>query len=351
MKKIFFLVLVTLICQASVRAQSCQSIFSGAEPIFNNMAKEYIKFRMDAAKVFVPVVLPGLSGAQQEVNKLIDEATQMQLQLYTSYGVMAGEGNMSVGAVNLIVPLKKWTGDLYTERTFQILSSPYDKIVITIKKTGGRRGMKFRACAKYSNGSRYDEGERVIDKDATGNAAVRTITFPRGMVDKNISLHLVAHGALPTDKCEYTLSVEGFFDNGEMQKIYDDNHMGDANKSWNPNNNQANPGKPRPDHDQSGQYQNPKGTGAIKSPRDISTGQKQNQGNAQKTKTAPGANEVNKTKLDDLKNPFDTTKKVAPVKRAPAKPAQSALRTTGQKPATDTTANTPARRPRRELQN
>ena len=51
------------------------------------------------------------------------------------------------------------------------------------------------------------------------------------MVDKNISLHLVASGSTPVNKCDYTLSIEGFFDNDEMQKIYDDNDLGNKNNN------------------------------------------------------------------------------------------------------------------------
>jgi len=40
----------------------------------------------------------------------------------------------------------------------------------------------------------------------------------------------VAHGALPTDKCEYTLTVEGFFDENEMKEIAKTNPAEKDNK-------------------------------------------------------------------------------------------------------------------------
>ena len=185
---------------------------------------------MDAAKVFVDVIIPGKQGSNKAMNDLIDDATNMQIDLYKSYGVIAGQSNATIGAVDLIVPLKKWTGDLYTERTFQIMQSPYDKIVITIKKTDGKRGVEFTACAKYSNGSPYDTKSGKIENGNETAGQVRTITFQRNMLDKNISLHLVAHGALPTDKCEYTLTVEGFFDENEMKEIAKTNPADKDNK-------------------------------------------------------------------------------------------------------------------------
>jgi hypothetical protein len=224
-KNLFFTVLLFVVYTTAFAQPSCKSLFANAKPVFDKMAKSYIEFRQEAAKIIVPIVIPELANAQQEVNNLIDKATQMQLDLYSSYGVVAAQSNMTVGDVNLIVPLKKWDGDLYTERTFTILNSPYDKIVIKIKKIDGSRGVKFKACAKYSNGSPYDEKVGQIDKD--GNGVERTITFTKNMVDKNISLHLVAFESNPLNKCDYVLSIEGFFDNEEMQKIYDDNNFGD----------------------------------------------------------------------------------------------------------------------------
>ncbi len=209
---------------------SCKSIFSGAERIFNNLSQDFIKFRMDAAQVFLDVIIPGKQGSNKAMNDLIDDATKMQIDLYKSYGVITGQSNATIGAVDLIVPLKKWTGDLYTERTFQIMQSPYDKIVITIKKTDGKRGVEFTACAKYSNGSPYDTKSGKIENGNETAGQVRTITFQRNMLDKNISLHLVAHGALPTDKCEYTLTVEGFFDENEMKEIAKANPADKDNK-------------------------------------------------------------------------------------------------------------------------
>ncbi len=310
MKKVFLIFLSAVTFNAAVQAQSCKSLFSGAEPIFNKLAKEYIKFRMDAAKIIVPIVVPKLANAKEETDKLIDEATKMQIQLYNSYGIISGQSNMTIGAVDLIVPLKKWTGDLYTERTFTILNSPYDKIVITIKKTDGRRGVKFKACAKYSNGSPYDEKDGEIDKDANGTE--RTITFAKNMVDKNISLHLVASGSTPVNKCDYTLSIEGFFDNNEMQKIYDDNDLGNKNNNKGKGKQNQN-GKQR-EMQKGGQQASANAIfddtdGAEKitaapatAPSSQNVRRQRNNGGAVNTQ------QVNNTKLDDLKNPFDSAR-------------------------------------------
>jgi hypothetical protein len=225
MKKIIITFSLFTIMLNSYAQPSCQSIFSGAANIFDNVAREYIKFRMEAAQVFIDVILPGKQGASSALDDLIESATKMQIDLYNAYGIISGQSNATVGAVNLIVPLKTWNGDLYTERTFQILNSPYDKVVIKITKTGGRRGVKFTACAKYSNGSPYDRKSGEIDNGNETDGQTRTLTFDRNMLDKNISLHLVAHGALPTDKCDYKLSVEGFFDDAEMNKIAKENNL------------------------------------------------------------------------------------------------------------------------------
>ena len=209
-------------------------IFSGAERIFNNLAQDYIKFRMDAAEVFVRTIIPAGPGASQAMDDLFDKATQMQIDLYRSYGIISGQGNGHIGAIDLIIPLAAFTGDLYTERTFQVLQSPYDSIVITIKKTGGKRGMKIRACSKYSNGSIHDNSNsREIPDGEENNGTERTIIFPKDMADKNISIHLVADGGGlgAANKCDYTLKIKGFFKASEMQKVYDENHRGKNEKT------------------------------------------------------------------------------------------------------------------------
>jgi len=318
MKKLLLIIFTSILSGTSVRAKTCQSLFSGAERIFKNLAVEYIKFRMDIAEVFVDVIIPGKQGSSEAMSDAFDQATKLQIDLYKSYGILAGQSNMTIGAVDLIVPLKKWTGDLYTERTFRILNSPYDKIVITIKKTGGRRGMKFRACAKYSNGSPYDDKSGQIDKDADGTE--RTITFTKNMVDKNISLHLVAEGGFITDKCDYLLTVEGSFDEGEMQEIYDEQHPGGQNK---------NPGKGKQKNNTPRTNTEPRvqapvqlesqpakqAQATVRNTQDSaggsSNGQVSNKPAAQpNNRQKPGNRQPDKTKLDDLKNPFDSTRKV-----------------------------------------
>lgn len=319
MKRIFFLLFALLTFNTATRAQTCQSLFSGAERIFNNLSVEFIKFRMDIAQVFVEIIIPGKDNGGKAMDDAFDRATQMQIDLYKSYGILSGQSNMTIGAVDLIVPLKKWTGDLYTERTFRILNSPYDKIVIKIKKTGGKRGMKFKACAKYSNGSPYDDKSGSIDKDAEGTE--RTITFAKNMVDKNISLHLVAEGGFMTDKCDYTLSIEGYFDEGEMQKLYEENNKGgkDKGKQKDGNNNGQQKSPPQPAVKQGPAVQQSVKPGTV--PEATTTEavyQKIEMDNSQgRTSNPPAASTGNRknrpasqTRLDDLKNPFDSTRKV-----------------------------------------
>jgi hypothetical protein len=219
MKKHFLILMMVLFTMNRGNAQSCQSLFSGAEKIFNNLVQDYIEFRMEAAQVFVDFIIPGKPGAEAELDKLFNKATKLQTDLYRSYGIITGESNATIGAINLVIPVKKWTGTCYTERTFLILNSPYDKVVIKVKKTDGKRGLKMAACAKYSNGSLYDKIEREIDNGKETAGQERTFTFGKDMLNKNITLHLVASGALPTDKCGYTLSVETFFDENEMKDI------------------------------------------------------------------------------------------------------------------------------------
>jgi hypothetical protein len=223
MKKLFLISALALCAFQQSRAQSCQSLFSKAESIFNDLAQDYIEFRMEAAQVFVDYIIPGKDKKNSKLDELFDKATDMQVKLYRSYGIITGGTTAHIGGIELIVPVKKWEGACYTERQFTILSSPYDKVVIRIKKTDGKRGLKIAACSKHANGSPHDKKEREIESGKETAGVERTITFEKDMLNKNITLHLVASGALPTDKCEYTLEVEGFFDEKEMEKIAKEN--------------------------------------------------------------------------------------------------------------------------------
>jgi hypothetical protein len=72
----------------------------------------------------------------------------------------------------------------------------------------------------------------------------------------------------------------------------------------------------------------PKATAnSINSPRDLSSGQATGKrqhlpvnsaANTNRSNVTKQTGQVNKTKLDDLKNPFDTTKKIKPVQQQPA---------------------------------
>lgn len=233
MKKLFLISCLALVAFTQGRAQSCQSLFSKAESIFNDLAQDYIDFRMEAAQVFVDYIIPGKPGSEAKLDDLFDKATDLQIKLYKSYGIIAGKTSAHVGGVEIMIPTKKWEGDCYTERTFTILSSPYDKVVIKVKKTDGKRGLKMAACAKYASGETYDKKEREIDKGKETDNEERTFTFEKNMLNKNITLHLVAFGNLPTDKCSYRLEVEGFFDEEEMKKIAKENKPKDKKPAGN----------------------------------------------------------------------------------------------------------------------
>ena len=62
---------------------------------------------MDAAKVFVDVIIPGKQGSNKAMNDLIDDATNMQIDLYKSYGVIAGQSNTFLVTPSPFPPLYK----------------------------------------------------------------------------------------------------------------------------------------------------------------------------------------------------------------------------------------------------
>jgi hypothetical protein len=195
---------------------SCQSVTSQLVKVAGDFLNEYQEFRKTASKVFVDTIIPGKTGSEKELDKLIDQAFDLQTNLLNSYSKLTGEGAGKIGARTLIIPTKKVTGDLVIERTFEVVPSPFDTVVITIEKTDGKAGADIAACAKYTNGSHYDKKERVLDKGKDAIGQTRKITF-ENMAEKLITIHLVKNG-FPTDTCNYSISIEGIFDKEEMQK-------------------------------------------------------------------------------------------------------------------------------------
>lgn len=194
---------------------SCQSLASGLLKVAGNFLDEYQEFRKEAAKVIVDIAVPGKSSTA--LNNLIDDAIDLQTKLYKSYGVVVGEGKGKIGPRHLIIPTKKVTGNVLTERTFVVAPSVFDTVTVTVKKTGGKAGVDIAACAKYSNGSHFDEKRKSIEKgeDSTGDSVTFKFT---DMAEKLLTIHLVQTG-LVSNKCEYYVSIEGEFDENELKKL------------------------------------------------------------------------------------------------------------------------------------
>ncbi|WP_128544545.1 hypothetical protein [Larkinella soli] len=197
---------------------SCQSLTSGLVEVFSKFVDDYQEFRKEAAKVFVTTILPGSSGAEKALDNLIDQAIDLQTSLLKSYGVVVGEGKGKIGPRHQIIPTKRVTGVLKLERTFVVVSSPFDKVTVTIKKTGGKAGADIAVCAKYSNGSIFNEKRKSIEKgeDTIGESVKFVFT---DMADKALTIHLVQTG-LVTNVCDYDLSIDGAFDEQEMRALY-----------------------------------------------------------------------------------------------------------------------------------
>lgn len=196
---------------------SCQSVTSGLLKVAGDFLDKYQELRKEAAKIFVDTIIPGKTGSDKELDKLIDMAIDLQTDMFKAYGVVAGEGDGKIGPRYLIVPTKKVTGNLkLTERTFVVAPTIFDNVTVVIKKTDGKAGADIACCAKYVTGQIYDEKRRNFDKgkDSIGND--REFKFT-GMVDKILTIHLV-HEGFPTDSFEYTVSVEGSFDDENMEK-------------------------------------------------------------------------------------------------------------------------------------
>jgi hypothetical protein len=198
---------------------SCQSVTSGLIKVAGEFVNKYQDFRKEAAKVFIDTIIPGKAGSEKDLDKLIDQAVELQNDLLGAYGKMAGEGKGKIGPRHLIIPTVKADGSLIaTERTFEVAPSLFDNVTVTIKKTGGKAGADIVACAKYATGEHYDtKNERTIEKgkDSEGDQVVFEFT---NMANKILTIHLV-HKGFPTDKFEYFVKLEGKFDKAQLQKI------------------------------------------------------------------------------------------------------------------------------------
>lgn len=183
---------------------------------------EYQEFRKKAAEIIVETVIPGKSGAESVLAGLIDQAIDLQTKFLKSYGVAVGQGKGKIGARHQIIPTKKVTGKLLTERTFVVALSPFDKVFVTIKKTGGKSGADIAVCAKYPNGFIFNEKRKSIDKGegSKGDSVTFVLT---DMAEKITTIHLVQTG-LVTNTCEYSLTIEGEYDTEEMKNNYPVKH-------------------------------------------------------------------------------------------------------------------------------
>ncbi len=220
MKK--FLVLLTTICvfmSVISKAQTCQSAFSTIAGIFDDSVDDIIDFEKEVAEFILESKTGGASDAV-DAEEVLDAAADLQKELWKNIKDNWGTACGSVGPIYLQVPTKKLDcNGLYTERTIRIIGAPYDKVKITVKKTGGRRGINMKACSFYTDsGSVYDTKTRSIDTGKSSSGETRTFTF-YNQSDKYISLHLVASGAIVTNKAEYEVKVEGFIDEETIEEI------------------------------------------------------------------------------------------------------------------------------------
>ena len=199
---------------------SCQSLTASLIKVSGDFLDKYQDFRKEAAKVFVNVIIPGSGSSQKELNKLIDSALDLQTDLFKAYGMTTGEGSGKIGVRNLLIPTKKVTGTLIaTERTFIVAPSPFDKVIVTIKKTDGKAGADICVCAKYATDKQeqFNKKEKSIEKgkDSDGDEARFVLA---DMADKITTIHLV-HTGFALDKFEYTVQVEGEFSDEKMKEL------------------------------------------------------------------------------------------------------------------------------------
>ena len=193
---------------------SCQSLASGLLKVAGNFLDDYQEFRKDAAKVIIGTV-PGKAGKALE--GLVDDAIDLQTKMLKSYGVVVGQGKGKIGPRHLIIPAKKVTGSVLTERTFIVAPSVFDKVTVIVKKTGGKAGVDIAACAKYVSGAHFNEKRKSIDKGKDSDGDSVKFVFA-DMAEKLLTIHLVQTGFV-SNKCEYYVSLEGEFDEATMQAL------------------------------------------------------------------------------------------------------------------------------------
>lgn len=197
---------------------SCQSLTSQLIKVGGDYLDKYQEFRKEAAKVFVAYIIPKKSGAEKELEKLIDAAFDLQTDLLKTYGKLTNGGSGAIGARDICIPTKNVEGTLIaTERTFFVALSAFDKVTVTIRKTDGKAGADIAVCAKYATGEQFNKKEKSIEKgkDTIGNEVKFVFT---DMVEKFTSIHLV-HKGFPTDKFAYTVKVEGEFNAEAMEEV------------------------------------------------------------------------------------------------------------------------------------
>lgn len=196
---------------------NCSGIASGLVKVIGNFVEDYQEFRKDAADVFVSTIIPGKPDAEKQLNKLIDDAIDLQTKLFKSYGVIAGESKAKIGPRHLTIPTKKVTGSLKVEREFVTAMCPFDTVTITIKKTDGKAGADIAACVKYANGDYFDKKERSLSKGKDSKGETKTIKF-EDMADKVLTIRLKQTGFI-TDVCHYSVSIEGEFNEQTMKNL------------------------------------------------------------------------------------------------------------------------------------
>lgn len=197
---------------------SCQSVTSQLIKVAGDYVNKYQDFRSDAAKVFADYILPGKSDAEKQLDKLIDDAFNLQTDLLNAYGKLTHDSKWEIGARELRIPTKKVTGTLIaTERTFTLALSPFDKVTITIKKTDGKGGADIAVCAKYNTGEQFNEKQKSIEKgeDTIGDEVKFVMD---DMANKFTTIHLVYKG-FPANTFHYSVEIEGEFNEETMKEL------------------------------------------------------------------------------------------------------------------------------------
>ncbi len=193
---------------------SCQSLTSQLIKVSGDFLDRYQEFRKAAAKTFVDIILPGKNP--KALDDLIEEAIDLQTDFFKAYGVVAGQSKGAVGPRHQIIPTIKTTGNLVAERTFITAKSPFDKVIVEIKKTDGKAGADICVCSKYSNGSIHNEKRKSIDDGEKSKGDVARFVLA-DMFDKIVTIHLVKQGGL-LNTMDYELSLEGEFNEENMKE-------------------------------------------------------------------------------------------------------------------------------------